>query len=158
MRPLALILATVALAACVSEPGQSVDVHTGTAGTAGAFSREYPAASTLLSNLTAGAIVATRGGETRYGVGIRYTATGTGWANFTAAWSYGQALPYKVTTTRVAGCGGGCTIIEQGTITLTREQFDQAARAGFEFKLEGSGQSVIGRLPAAAFQEALGEL
>lgn len=155
MRRFPLILATLALAACVSEPGQSVDVHTGTAG---AFSREYPAASALLSNLTAGAIIATRGGETRYGVGIRYTATGIGWANFTAAWSFGQALPYKVDTARVAGCGGGCTIVEQGTISLTREQFERAAVQGFEFKLEGSGQSVIGRLPAAAFQEALGQM
>lgn len=46
--------------------------------------------------------------------------------------------------------GGG------GEICTSRGK--RAAVQGFEFKLEGSVQSVIGRLPAAAFQEALGQM
>ena len=149
MRALVLILA---LSACVNEPGTIADVHTGVTGT---HSRMYPAASTLLSNLNASALVATKNGETRYTLGLQYTATGVGWAGFKRAFSFGQEYPYVVTRARVLGCGGGCTIIEEGLIRMTAAQFKRAAVQGFEFKLVGSDADVIGRVPAEAFREAL---
>lgn len=152
MRGIALAVGLALLAGCVNEAGSATDVHTGTSGR---HSKMYPAASTLLSNLNAATVVGTRGGETRYGIGIRYSATGIGWANFSEAWSFGTQLPYNVTRARVAGCSGNCTIIEEGTIMLSRAQFEQAAKTGMEFKLIGSDNSVVGKLPAIAFQEAL---
>lgn len=146
-------LTVTMLAGCANEPGAYSDVHTGTSG---GHSKMYSAASGMLYNLNAAALVAERGGETRYGVGIRYSATSAGWANFNQVWSFGTQLPYRVTTARVAGCGGGgCTIVEEGTIQITKQQFERAAQVGFEFKLLGSGAEVVGKLPASAFQDAL---
>lgn len=142
----------VSLGACESSPGSYSDAHTGVRA---GHSKMYSAHASLLSNLNAAAFVAHQGGETKYAIGTRYSGTGVGWANFTQAWSFGTRLPYTPTVSRVAGCGSGCTVVEEGVIELTKAQFDQASRSGIEFKLIGSGADVIGRLPASAFQEAL---
>lgn len=150
----AIYLVALALAGCVSDPATIQDVHTGTTAR---HSGLQPAASGLLYNLRAGAVVADRGGVTKYGVVTFYSATGLGWANFSQAWSYGESLPYQVNRPRLAGCGNGCTITEEGIIELTRDQFERAASDGFAFKLQGDGQSVTGSLPASAFRAALGQ-
>ncbi len=149
-----LSVAAFILAGCVASPGTVSDVHTGTTAK---HSGLQPAASGLLYNLNAAAVIGQRGGVTRYGVATSYSATGLGWANFSQAWSYGQELRYVVNRARVAGCGAGCTIVEEGIIELSREQFERAAANGFQFKLEGQGGSVVGSLPASAFAAALAQ-
>ncbi|WP_148043690.1 hypothetical protein [Paracoccus methylarcula] len=153
--PIALAASTFIIASCSNEAGTISDVHTGV--TAG-HSKFYPAAGGLLYNLNATTIVAEKNGEIRYAVGTRYLSTGLGWAFFREAWSFGNKLPYQVTGEHVSGCGGGsCSMTEEGLIQLTKQQFESAAKTGFEFKLQGRNRSVVGKLPASAFQEALAQ-
>lgn len=146
---------TVFLAGCVNEAGSISDAHTGVSAT---HSKMYPAASGLLYNLNVAAVVARKGGEIKYVVSTRYISTGLGWAFFREAWSFGTQLQFKATSEQVAGCGGGsCSHIEDGAIELTRAQFERSAETGLEFKLVGKGQSIVAKVPAAAFKEALSQ-
>ncbi len=150
---ISVVILAFGLAACVNEAGTVSDVHTGVSGS---HSRVYPAASGLLYNLNAGALVGKQGSETRYAIGTQYSATGLGWAFFEEAWSFGQQLPFEVQGRDTAGCGGGsCTIVERGLIRLTKQQFKQAAKTGIEFKLIGKQRDIVARVPAQAFAEAL---
>lgn len=142
--------ALLLVAGCTTA-GSSTDVHTGISAK---HSASYSAHAGLLDNLNAIALIGTRAGQTKYGVGINYSSTGLGWAFFREAWSFGSQLPYTVTRENVAGCGGGCTIVEEGSIELTGAQFEAAAKSGFEFKLVGKNRSVVGKIPAKAFAEA----
>jgi len=140
------------LVACVNEPQTMTDVHTGVS--AGA-SKRYPVYQNLLVSVWGQAFVATKGGENRYGIYVNQIATGMGWAFFHSAYSFGVQLPYLRGAGNVLGCGGGCTLQEQGMIQLTADQFHRAAQNGFEAKLVGSGGSVVIKVPAEAFREAL---
>lgn len=142
----------LAVGGCVNEPQQYNDVHTGVS--AGA-SKRYPVYQNLLVSVYGQAFVAKKGSETKYGIYVNQIATGMGWSFFHSAYSFGVQLPYERGGSNVMGCGGGCTLQEQGAVLLTAQQFDQAASNGMEIKLVGSGNSVIIRIPAAAFQEAL---
>ena len=142
----------LALGGCVNEPQQYNDVHTGVS--AGA-SKRYPVYQNLLVSVYGQAFVATKGNETKYGIYVNQIATGMGWSFFHSAYSFGVQLPYERGNSNVMGCGGGCTLQEQGGVLLTAQQFSQGAATGMEIKLVGSGNSVIIRIPAAAFQEAL---
>ncbi|WP_288959534.1 hypothetical protein [uncultured Sulfitobacter sp.] len=141
------------ISGCANEPGSLNDIHTGTSA---GHSKSYNAASGLLYNLNSSAIVAVRGNETKYAVSTRFLSTGMGWSFFREAWSFGQQMEFNVTNETVASCGSGtCSHIEDGAIVMTRAQFEKAAQTGFEFKLVGKNRSVIGKLPAEAFKEAL---
>lgn len=148
-------LVVALLASCTSTPGTVDDVHTGMKGKHSAF---YSVHTGLLDNLNAAAIIGTQKGVTKYGIAVRYTSTGVGWASFHEAWSFGEKLPYAVVREQLAGCGGGnCSIMEEGSIELTKDQFEQAAKAGFEFKLVGKNRSFVAKMPASVFQEALAQ-
>ncbi|MGL4238837.1 hypothetical protein [Tabrizicola sp.] len=148
---LAIMIGT-GLSACVNEPQQYSDVHTGV--TAG-VSKRYSVYENLLVSVFGQAFVATKGGEVRQGIYVNQIATGMGWSFFHSAYSFGVQLPYERGSSNVMGCGGGCTLQEEGAILLSGEQFRSAAKTGMEIKLVGSGNSVIIRIPPAAFQEAL---
>lgn len=148
----AVFAAIFILAACVNEPQTMSDVHTGiSAGT----SKRYPVYQNLLVSVWGQAFVANKGGESRYGIYVNQIATGMGWSFFHSAYSFGVQLPYHKGASNVLGCGSGCTLQEQGMIHLTPDQFQKAAQIGFEGKLVGSGGSVVIKVPAEAFREAL---
>lgn len=148
----ALGLVAVSLSGCVNEPAVYNDVHMGIrAGT----SKRYPVYQNILVSVYGQAFVATNGNETKYGIYINQIATGMGWSFFHSAYSFGVQLPYQRSASNVMGCSGACTLQEQGGVLLTAEQFNRAATTGMEIKLVGSGNSVIIRVPASAFQEAL---
>jgi len=143
---------TFSLAACANEPQQIRDVHTGISA---GVSKRYPVYSNLLVDVTGQAFIATKGAETRYGIYVSQIATGTGWAFFNSAYSFGVQLPYERGNSAVLGCSSiGCSTREEGSILLTPAQFAQASRNGMEIKLQGSGGGVVIQVPAAAFQEA----
>ena len=154
MKRLAAAVTTAALllSGCVNEPQQYVDVHTGvTAGT----SKAYPVYQNLLVSVYGQAFVAEKAGVTKYGIYVNQIATGTGWAFFHSAYSFGRQLPYTRGKSNVLGCYAGCTLQEQGMIELSQAQFYQAQTTGMEIKLVGSGGSVVIRVPPTAFREAL---
>lgn len=148
---IAVLIVGFALSACVNEPEQYSDVHTGI--NAG-VSKRYSVYENLLVSIYGQAFVATKGSEVRQGIYINQIATGMGWSFFHSAYSFGVQLPYERTAGNVLGCGGGCTLQEQGAVLLSEQQFRSAAQTGMEIKLIGSGNSVIIRVPASAFQEA----
>lgn len=154
LRGAALALVAAALVGCQNTAGTYNDVHTGVSGK---HSKFYSAHGGLFDNLNAAAMVGTQNGVTKYGVGVRYISTGLVWSFFREAWSFGNKLPYSVVRENVMGCSGGCTMVEEGSIVLTKAQFEAAAKNGFEFKLVGRNRSVVGKLPAAAFAEALAQ-
>ena len=150
---IAVLSVVVVLAGCQNDPGSTAEDHTNTSAR---HSQTYTADSGAQHDLTAAALIGQRDGEIQQGISVRYTAKGIGWAHFREAWSSGQQLPYKGQSLRTAGCtASGCTIIEEGVIELTPQQFDRAAEDGIEFKLVGSSTQIVGKLPAEAFQEAL---
>lgn len=156
MRILKRVAAVGLLAAmvtgCQTPPGKVSDVHTGVSAKHSGF---YPAYAGLLDNLNVAALVGTRNGQTKYALGTSYSSTGLGWAFFREAWSFGKPLRYSVTRENVAGCGSGCTIVEEGVIEMTKAEFEAAASSGLEFKLVGKNRSVVAKVPAKVFQSAL---
>lgn len=142
------------VAGCSNEPGQINDVHTGVTGY---HSKMYEVKPGLLASLSVGAVIGVKGGETRYGLVTRHLSTGLGWSFFDEAWSFGTQLPYEVVGREVLGCGGGCSLLESGSIKLTEAQFRQAAVSGLEFKLAGKNRSVVAKAPPEAFREALAQ-
>lgn len=147
-------LLAVLATGCMTQPGTVKDVHTGISAK---HSAGYSAHAGLLDNMNVVAMVGTQAGKTKYGVGVMYSSTGLGWAFFREAWSFGKRLPYNVTQEQVAGCGGGCTMVENGSIELSKSEFEAAAKSGLEFKLVGKNRSVVGKVPAKAFAEALAQ-
>lgn len=148
---LAAVVLISGLAGCVNEPQQMTDVHTGIS--AGA-SKRYSVYESFLVSVYAQAFVATKGGEVRQGIYVNQIATGMGWSFFHSAYSFGVQLPYERGNGTVLGCGGGCTLREEGMIVLSPQQFTAAQKTGMEIKLVGSGNSVVIRVPADAFREA----
>lgn len=148
------LLATV-LAGCTTAPGTINDVHTGIKANHSAYHSAYAG---LLENLNVATVIGTQNGVTKYAVSTRYISTMTGWAFFQEAWSFGEKLKFNMTREQLAGCSGGsCTMIEEGVIELTKEQFESAAKSGLEFKLVGKNRSVVAKVPAEAFREALAQ-
>lgn len=145
---------SLSLTGCVNDPQHIVDVHTGVS--AGVSAR-YDVYSNLLVNVSGQAFVATKGSETKYGIYVNQIATGMGWSFFDSAYSFGTQLPYTRGQSNVLGCGGGCTTQEQGIIQLTSTQFTQAANAGMEILLQGAGNRIVIKVPAAAFREAIAQ-
>jgi hypothetical protein len=141
-----------ALVACVNEPMVYNDVHTGVR--AGA-SRRYPVYQNLLVSVYGQAFIAANATETQYGIYVNQIATGTGWSFFQQAYSFGVELPYKRGQSNILGCSSFCTVEEQGAVQLTADEFNQAASAGIELKLIGTGSSIVIKVPAEAFREAL---
>lgn len=141
-------------AGCTTQAGTVTDVHTGVSAK---HSAGYSAHAGLLDNMNVVAAVGTHAGVTKYGLSVNYSSTGLGWAFFREAWSFGKRLPYNVTQEQVAGCGGGCTMVENGSIELSKSEFEAAAKSGLEFKLVGKNRSVVGKVPAKAFAEALAQ-
>jgi len=137
------------LTGCQAGPGKVADVHTGQTIS---YSSRVSISSGLLSNLHGRAYYSTRKG---YGVAIDYLATGTGWAHFSAVYSYGKQLPYVRGPSNVLGCGGGCSITETGEIKFTEAEFAEAAKRGFDFALIGQNGRIDSKMPASAFQEVL---
>lgn len=142
---------SLGLSACVNEPQQLSDVHTGIQA---GVSKRYPVYQNLLVSVYGQAFVATKGSEIRRGIYINQIATGMGWSFFHSAYSFGVQLPYERGGETVMGCGGGCTLQEEGAVLLTEEQFRAATKTGLEVKLVGSGDSIVIKVPATAFQEA----
>ena len=151
LKKIALLAALAGVSACVNEPQQMTDVHTGIS--AGA-SKTYPVYESLLASVYAQAFVASKGDEVRYGIYVNQIATGMGWSFFHSAYSFGVELPYQVGSNTVLGCGGGCTLREEGMVVLSPQQFAAAQKGGMELKLIGTGNSVVIRVPAEAFREA----
>lgn len=138
-----------ALASCQAGPGKVADVHTGQTIS---YSSRVSISAGLLSNLHGRAYYSMSKG---YGVAIDYLATGTGWAHFSAVYSYGKQMPYVRGPSNVLGCGGGCSITETGEIRFTEAEFKDAAQRGFDFALIGQNGRIDSKIPASAFQEVL---
>lgn len=153
-RILALALTAALMAGCQTAPGTTTDVHTGIKA---AYSGSMQVYGGLLDSLWVQVGVGTRGGQTKYAISTRYLSTGVGWAFFREAWSFGQKLPFTVVREEVAGCAGGCSMIEEGAIVLTKAQFEAAEKNGIEFKLIGKNRSLVAKVPAKAFAEALAQ-
>lgn len=151
-RLIAAFAVCVALAGCQTQPGTINDVHTGVSGKHSGMHSVYNG---LFDSMWVATMMGTRGGETRYGVGTRYISTGIGWAFFREAWSYGRQLKFSATNERLLGCSGGCSMIEEGSIQLSKSEFEAASRTGFEFKLVGKNRQLVVKIPAKVFQEAL---
>lgn len=147
-----LLAALVAIAGCQTPPGKVTDVHMGVTATHSGMTIVH---SGLFDSMWVVAIVGTRGGVTKYGLETRYLSTGQGWAFFRDAWSYGRKLEFKPGREQLAGCAGGCSMIEQGGIRLSKAEFEAAARNGLEFKLVGQNRELIVKVPAKVFQSAL---
>jgi hypothetical protein len=140
------------LSACVNEPQIMNDVHTGV--NAG-ISRSYPGYQNLLVSVNTQAFVAERNNEIAYGIYINQIATMQGWSFFQEAYSFGTKLEYIRGNEEVLDCNSACTTREQGLIKLSEKQFMDATKSGFEGELVGDGNSVVIKVPAIAFQEAL---
>ncbi len=109
----------------------------------------------LLSSMHATAVFSKRKG---YGIGVEYLTTGSGWAHFAEVWSNGKQYRYDAAAGRVLGCTGGCSLLEGGAIRLNQSEFNLAAKQGFEFKIIGSGDSIVAKVPAELFRQVLNEL
>lgn len=143
------------LAACqaTGQAGHVTDQHTGLNMV---HSQRFAVANGLLHNLNAHAF---HEEEIGFGVYYQYTATGVGWMFINSAWSSGKKLRLARTKQDVLGCGGGsCSIQETGFILLTPEEFYRYAQTGFEFKLLGRNDEVVGKMPSHAFQQVIDRL
>ena len=140
------------LVGCQTQPGKVNDIHTGLSAK---HSGRYSVHNGLFDSMNVTAIVGTRGGETRYALGTSYLSTGLGWAFFQSAWSYGKQLNFKVTNEKLLGCASGCSMIEEGTVQLSKSAFEAAAKNGLEFKLVGKNREMVVKVPAKVFREAL---
>lgn len=150
------ILIGFGVSGCETSPGSESDVHTGVTIY---YSSKYNAASGLLSNLNVQAGGGLVNGQMKYGVGTAFLSTGLGWSFFKTAHSFGKQYPFKATNEKLLGCSGGsCSHLEEGFITMTKSEFANAAGKGFEFKLSGTNRSVIGKIPASVFAEAVAEM
>lgn len=148
-----VVAAVLLLAGCQTQPGTVSDVHTGVQAKHSGMHQVYNG---LFDSLWVTAISGTRGGNSKYGVGVRYLSTGQQWAFFQSAWSFGKQLRFKTTNSQVAGCGGGnCSKIEEGVVELTRAEFESAAANGLEFKLIGRNKELTVKVPAKVFKDAM---
>lgn len=128
------------------------DKHTGKVTV---YSKRYSVDSSLLHNAHATAGYSNKNG---YSVVVEYLATGGEWMFFQEAWSFGTQFRYVRGDQKEMGCGGGCTLYENGAIRMSEKQFRKAAKQGFEFKILGKGGAVEGKLPAKAFDQVLSQL
>ena len=49
-------------------------------------------------------------------------------------------------------------MLEGGLIKLSGQQFQEAAKTGFSFRLTGKGGTIAGTVPPSAFREVLSRL
>lgn len=146
-------IALLTLAGCQKVgPGVVHDQHTGKSVT---HSASFPISGGLLYNVNA---MATHSNQNGYSVVVDHLATGGNWMFFREAWSYGRQFTYVVGERRVLGCGGGCSLFENGAIRLSEADFRQAGHTGFTFRLIGSGGAVEGSVPPEAFRQVLTQL
>ena len=142
---------TFMVAGCQSGPIVSSDIHTGNTVI---FSSQHQLQSGLLHSLSGRAF---HSQKTGYGVAVEYMSTGLGWAFLNEAWSFGQKLPFDVRHRKVLSCSAGCTIIESGSIRMSKAEFRRFAKTGFEFRLIGQNNTITGRVPASAFAQVLSQ-
>ena len=148
----AALVAGFVLTGCQTQPGTVTDVHMGVTAKHSGMTMVH---SGLFDSMWVVALSGTRGNVTKYGLGTRYLSTGQGWAFFREAWSYGRKLDYKPGKEQLTGCAGGCSMIEEGGIRMTKAEFEAAARNGLEFKLVGQNRELVVKVPAKVFQAAL---
>ncbi|AQU88057.1 hypothetical protein B0W47_11930 [Komagataeibacter nataicola] len=72
-------------------------------------------------------------------------------------WSEGHKYTYNDLGSDAHLCGGagGCLIDERGAIKLSKDEFYQFAKTGFDFKIIGYHGTVTGHVPASAFQSVI---
>ncbi|EGL63628.1 hypothetical protein AGRO_3697 [Agrobacterium sp. ATCC 31749] len=143
------------LAGCTSTPGTMNDVHTGVSAKHSAYHFVHTG---LLDSLKVATFVGTKDKQTKYGIATSYLSTGLGWAFYQEAWSFGKKLSFSMTNEKLLSCSSGsCSMLEEGVIELTKEEFETAAVSGFEFKLIGKNRQFVVKVPAKAFQESLSQ-
>lgn len=144
----ALAVGTLALSGCQTESGPRVitDQHLGM--------RTVVSSKVKIGNSNSGVITAAAMYEKDFGHGVMIFSNASEWQFFKQAWSHGKRYKYVSLGGDVASCNYGCNLAESGFISMSQNDFQNAARTGFEFKLVGKG-SANGQVPAKLFQEVL---
>ncbi len=147
----ACVVAMIA-SACQTSETVSTDRHTGITVVNG---DEVTAHSRLVDSLRAKPFYSSQLG---YAVSIGYS--NYGWTHLNSAYSFGRKFDYLIRTSTIDTCGGigGCITTETGIIKLDKATFDNAGKAGLEFKLIGRDGSVTGRIPAESFRKVSANL
>lgn len=143
----AVLAVSLGLAACQTPAGTYTDVHTGT-------NAIHSSSATVHDGLlTTMRVMVGWSNKRGYQIHTDYMGTGTGWAFFDSAWSYGQQLPYKKLQSIVLGCAAGCTTQETGMVAISDEMFSRGLASGLQFRLMGSGGSLVIDVPSRLFKE-----
>lgn len=146
------LLSLIFLTSCSNGPQIINDKYTGQST---AVSTTVTAYSGMFSWLKVRAFYSTHNG---YGLNTVYS--NYGWIFPETVWSDGKQYPYNNYSSDTAMCGGagGCITLEKGIIKLTKEDFEKFSVEGFDFKLIGSKDSVIGKVPPSIFREVINEV
>lgn len=97
--------------------------------------------------------------SSKHGYGIETTYSNYGWIFPREVWSNGRQFKYHATNSDTASCAGagGCITLESGVIFLSKKDFQQASKAGFDFKLIGTKGAVEGSIASKRFKEVLSQ-
>ncbi|WP_308720187.1 hypothetical protein [Komagataeibacter xylinus] len=152
MKNLAILgsgMVMLALGGCQSHPQIVHDKYTGTTACVSGKHTDHPG---LLQTLNT---IATYVRDKGYAVGIEYNSYNR--LSPETVWSDGHQYTYNDLGSDAHACmgAGGCLIDERGAIKLSKDEFFQFAKTGFDFKIVGYHGAVTGHMPASTFQSVI---